>query len=46
MVERLPEARVQSVFEARDRAGAAGLDLLTWVGTVRQRPAVAPAQQT
>jgi len=43
MVERLPEEKIQGVFQVRDRALAAGLDLLTWAASVRARPAVVPA---
>lgn len=39
MVEVLPEAEVAAVLTARERALAAGLDLLTWASTVRTRPA-------
>ncbi len=37
MVERLPEAQVQAILERRETSLAAGLDLLTWAETVRQR---------
>lgn len=37
MVERLPEETTADVFAARERAREAGLDLLTWAGTVRER---------
>jgi hypothetical protein len=43
MVERLPERKVQAVFDARDRSRAAGIDLLQWAAQVRQRPAVVPS---
>jgi hypothetical protein len=38
MVERLPESKVRSVLEARDRSHQAGLDLLRWASQVRTRP--------
>lgn len=38
MVERLPEAQVQAILDARERARSEGLDLLTWAGGVRARP--------
>ncbi len=38
MVERLPESKVRSVLEARDRSREAGLDLLQWADQVRNRP--------
>ena len=42
MVERLPEQKVQAIFDARDRAHRAGLDLMQWADQVRRRPAVEP----
>lgn len=42
MVERLPEAKVKSILDARDRSKAQGLDLLRWAQQVRGRSAVAP----
>jgi hypothetical protein len=38
MVEVLPERQVQSILEARERAGKAGLDLLSWADTLREPP--------
>jgi hypothetical protein len=38
MVEILPEDEVQSIFDARDRSHADGLDLLMWASGVRGRP--------
>lgn len=42
MVERLPSAQVQSIFDARDRSLGEGLDLLRWATTIRRRPVVVP----
>jgi hemerythrin len=42
MVERLPEEKIQSVFEARDRSRRSGFDLFRWASYVRNRPAVIP----
>jgi len=39
MVERFPEARIEHILQTRQRALAADVDLLTWAGTIRQRPA-------
>ncbi|HXE71691.1 MAG TPA: hypothetical protein VNO81_03440, partial [Candidatus Nitrosotenuis sp.] len=39
MVERMPESTVAAVLQARQRALAEGLDLLTWASEVRGRPA-------
>lgn len=39
MVEVLPEEDVRAIFAARKRAGAAGLDLLTWADEARARTA-------
>jgi hypothetical protein len=38
MVERLPPARIQAIFDARSRARADNLDLLHWAAEVRDRP--------
>lgn len=38
MVERLTDAEVDAIFANRADSLAAGLDLLTWDSTVRQRP--------
>ncbi|MBI4446134.1 MAG: hemerythrin domain-containing protein [Acidobacteria bacterium] len=38
MVERLPEATVQSILDARERCNTAGLDLLRWAKELRKRP--------
>ena len=43
MVERLPTSKVQSILDARDRSLKQGLDLLTWAGEARKRPAVMPS---
>lgn len=43
MVERLPAEKVEAVFQARDRAQAANLNLLEWAEQVRQREPVTPA---
>ncbi len=47
MVETLPEAAIARIFEARECARAANLDLLTWAATVRGRPVspVAPRSE-
>lgn len=37
MVERLPEAQVREILDRREASLAAGLDLLSWAGTVRRR---------
>lgn len=42
MVERLPGHKVQAILDARDRSLKQGLDLLTWAGEVRKRPALTP----
>jgi hypothetical protein len=39
MVEILPDELVATMLEARERANADGLDLLTWASEVRSRPA-------
>lgn len=41
MVERLNADEVDAIFAKRDEALAAGLDLLTWDDTVRERPVLA-----
>jgi hypothetical protein len=38
-VERFPEDRIRTILDTRQRAQASNLDLLTWAGTVRGRPA-------
>ena len=43
MVEVLPDEKVQSIFDARDRSLEEGLDLLAWADRVRPRPVAAPA---
>ncbi|MBI4506539.1 MAG: hemerythrin domain-containing protein [Chloroflexi bacterium] len=43
MVERLPAASVQAIFDGRDRSLGAGLGLLEWAEGVRSRPAVTSA---
>lgn len=40
MVERLPEGKIQSVLDARDRSKKEGLDLVQWTKQVRGRPPV------
>jgi hypothetical protein len=40
MVERLPEGKVQTILETRDRSRQAGLNLLQWTEQVRNRPAL------
>lgn len=42
MVERVPEAKVQAILEARTRSLRAGLDLIQWASQVRERPVAAP----
>ncbi|MBI3942475.1 MAG: hemerythrin domain-containing protein [Chloroflexi bacterium] len=42
MVERLPEAQVQSILDTRKQALHAGLGLLQWSSQVRGRPPVMP----
>ena len=42
MVERLPDDQIESIFATRERALAAGLDLLRWATDVRTRPAHSP----
>lgn len=37
MVERLPDERIRTILETRQRALAAGVDLLTWTVTIRDR---------
>jgi hypothetical protein len=39
MVELFPDSALEAVLDARARAREAGLDLLTWAGEVRTRPA-------
>lgn len=39
MVERFPEERVNGIFQTRQAALDAGVDLLTWAATIRNRPA-------
>jgi hypothetical protein len=39
MVERLPDAQVQTILDARERALQDDLDLLSWAREVRGRPA-------
>ena len=43
MVERLPEGKIQSVLDARDRSKKEGLDLVHWTKQVRDRPPVSIA---
>jgi len=40
MVERLPEEKVDTVLEARDRARQEDLNLLEWADSVRERPRI------
>jgi hypothetical protein len=40
MVETLSETQVQNILDSRRQSLAAGLDLLTWARSVRQRPAL------
>lgn len=40
MVERLPEAKVEAIFQARERAQLENVDLLRWANEVRRRPEV------
>ncbi len=44
MVERLPDARVRAILDARETSRRAALDLLQWVEQVRRRPAAAAQQ--
>jgi hypothetical protein len=39
MVERFPEDRIRTILDTRRQAQASNLDLLTWAGSVRERPA-------
>lgn len=43
MVEVLPDEKVQSIFDARERSLGEGLDLLTWAEQVRDRPVAGAA---
>ncbi|OFV98973.1 MAG: hypothetical protein A3H94_01565 [Acidobacteria bacterium RIFCSPLOWO2_02_FULL_60_20] len=38
MVERLPEEKLRTILDARQRCNEAGLDLLRWAREVRKRP--------
>lgn len=40
MVERLSDADVQSILDARDRCNEAGIDLLSWDEKVRKEPSL------
>jgi hypothetical protein len=40
MVERLPDRQIESIFQTRDRALWAGLDLIAWASGPRGRIAV------
>lgn len=40
MVERLPDEKVRTILETRDRSRQAGLNLLQWTEQVRNRPAL------
>lgn len=42
MVERLPDEKVQTILDTRDRSRQAGLNLLQWTEQVRNRPAIRP----
>ncbi len=42
MVERLPDGQIESIFTTRERALAAGLDLLRWAAGVRSRTSYQP----
>lgn len=43
MVERIPDADVQAVFDTRTRSLEAGLGLLDWADSVRYRPVLSVA---
>jgi hypothetical protein len=39
MVERFPDERIDTILDTRQRALTADVDLLTWAGGIRNRPA-------
>lgn len=39
MVERFSDEKINSILDTRERALSAGVDLLTWASTIRDRPA-------